>query len=635
MDRTVVVKSPADLYRLANGRWLDETPIPASKGFVANYTTMYDENLRYLRSIAERAEKHRANPKTAEGMVGLFYGMAMDTVRADRLGITPLKAELLRIDQVRDKPSLMREIARLDEIGVVPAFSVSVAQDEKNIKRMLLVLGQGGVTLPDRESYFGNDARSREVRESLVRTFTEMLQTAGYSSGAREQAREALMMETEFARGASSPVEMRNLSANYHLANRAALRDLAPAVPWDVYFSGLKVSKSLLLNISEVRFVQAFNQMVATQPMSQWRSYLRCQTLFEYAPYLSKRLDDEHFRLLQSLFGLKSPSPRWLRSLRTLDSLIGDAVGQLYVKEKFSPQSKKRVLKLVGSLIATLRQRIPELAWMSGPTKAEALKKLAAMRVKIGYPDHWRNYARLTLRPDSYAQNVIRARVFEWHRQLSKLGKPIDRDEWFRTATTVDANYGNTWNEIVFPAGILQPGYYDDKADDAYNYGAIGSVIGHEITHGFDDRGAQFDGYGNRRDWWTPADKQRFIGATDRIVEQYRGYKTNTGLPIDGKLTLSENIADIGGLNLAYLAYHKALGDKTSSVEDGLTGDQRFFVAWSQVWRYKARTEFEKVDIAVNEHSPGPVRAVGAVADCAAFYKAFGLTVPSDLPRVW
>ncbi len=631
MDRSVKVESPADLFRFANGRWLDNTPIPADKSIVGSFVDIYERNLALLRRIGERQATARQPLTTVGGKVGLMYRLAMDEGRANRLGAAPLRPEMARIDAVQDAKSLLREIAHLESIGVTAGFNAGPNVDDKDTTRLLYAIGQPQPILGDRDLYLGSDARAKAARTQYLKSEGAYLGLAGLPKAAANQA---LALETALAKVSSTPTELRDPATNYHRMPLSALKAMAPHTPWDDYFGEVGV-RPAQVNVMQPKALQGFDALVASRPMAEWRSLLRVALLNAYAPNLSDAYFKQSFALSRVLTGQQAPEPRWKRSLRTVDGSIGDALGQLYVREAFPPEAKAKARAMVRDVLAALHTRIQELDWMSDATKKAALAKLSTVVVKIGYPDRWRDYSALRLKDDSLATNVMRVSAFEWNRNLVKLGKPIDRSEWSMTPPTVNAYYNPYWNEIVFPAGILQPGFFDPKADDASNYGAIAAVIGHEITHGFDDQGSQYDLTGLRRDWWTKEDKARYDAKGKAIVAQYGGYKSPSGYAVNGALTEGENIADIGGITLAYLAYRKSLNGVEPPVRDGLTGDQRFFVAWAQNWRIKVRPESERMRINMDSHSPDSVRAAGPVADLPAFYRAFGLPVPENLPQVW
>ena len=636
MDRNVTVHKPSDLYDFANGKWLDHINVPADKAYVGTVEAVNENNFAILKSIAEQAVLRKAPKDTSDpaDIVGWFYRLAMDEKRLNMMGGQPLEAQLKRIDAVHDRASLVDEIAHLQAIAVHVGFDISVRSDDKDSSRMLLTLGQGGLTLPERELYIDRDDRAISVRAEYRKTMARLLKLAKIQNSG-EQAENALALESQLALAASSPVELRDPRLNYNLTTVEELKASTPSVAWNDYFAGLGTNTPVFINLCQPKAIHAFAKAVRDQPIYVWKSYLRAVAIYTWAPYLSDDFVSAQFGLTRVLTGAQELLPRWKRALQATDAAVGDALGQLFVAKAFSPEAKDKALKIVRNVRLALRERIGDLEWMSPATQLEATKKLDALNVKIGFPGKWKQYKGFTVRRDSYVVTVMNANLFEWNQALQKLGKPVDRSEWTTTAITVSAFYNPYWNEIVFPAGILQPGFFDPAADDASNYGAIGSIIGHEITHGFDDQGCLYDAQGNLRNWWTPEDKMRFDDESTTFVKQYSAYTSAENLSVNGKLTLSENIADVGGLTIAYLAYHKALAGDYPFPQDSLSGDQRFYVAFAQNYRAHYRPEQAKVMISTDPHSPDAIRVEGAVADQFSFYKAFGLKVPLHLPHIW
>ena len=636
MDRRVQVKKPFDLYNLANGKWLDNITVPADKAYVGTFEAVTENNLAILKDIAEQAVLHKAPKDSSDpaDIVGWFYRLAMDEKRLNQMGGQPLEAQLHRIDLVHDRASLVDEIAHLQAVAVNVGFGVSVKSDYKDSSRMLLTLGQGGLTLPDREMYFDEDDRSKGIRAQYVKTMTQLLSLAKIPNPGA-QAENALALETLLARASSPPVALLDPRLNYNLTTTEELKASNPDVAWNDYFEGLGSRTPVFVNLCQPKFLSTFSRAVREQPIGTWKSYLRAVAIFTWAPYLSDDFVNAQFGLTKATTGVVELLPRWKRAIQTMDAIVGDALGQLFVAKAFPPSWKEAAKDIVQNVRLSLRDRIGDLEWMSPATQTEAIKKLDALTVKIGYPNTWKTYKGFAVRRDSYVVTVMKANVFEWNRQLQKLNHPVDRSEWTTTVTTVKAFYNPYWNEIVFPAGILQPGFFDPLADNASNYGAIGSIIGHEITHGFDDQGALFDAQGNLRNWWTPEDKMRFDDEATTLVRQYDGYTSADNLKVNGKLTLSENIADVGGLMIAYLAYHRAMGDGVPPLKDGLTGDQRFFIAFAQNYRAHYRPEQAKIMIATDRRAPDEIRVEGSAADQIPFYKAFGLKAPLHVAHIW
>lgn len=635
MDRSVVVKSPADLYNFANGSWFDRTAIPPAKANVGTFEEIQEHNFAILRTIVEEAASRKLRLGSSPiALVGALYRMAMDVKSIEARGGKPLAPELARIDAVSDRSSLVREIAHLDSLGVPVGFAVRVRPDPFNATRMLLTLSQGGFILPDRQLYVDNDDRSKALRGQYWTTMAKLMSLAKVSDPAA-QADASLRVERILAKAANSQTVLQNAQANNHVMTLAELGVLTPSVDWSGFLTELGAEKPDSVNLCQPRFLQAFSQALTTIPIVQWRSYLIASVLYAWSPYLSNDFVKSQRSLTNDITGATEMEPRWKRAIDTIDSVAGDALGQLYVEKAFSPEARDQALRLVENIKSALRNRIQELDWLAPQTSRWAISKLWAMTFKVGYPSVWQDYSGMQLKRDSYLANVVRIQNFDWKRQLAKLGKPVDRSEWEVTASTVGAIYNPVWNEIVVPAGILQPGLFNAEADSASNYGAIGAIVGHEMTHGFDDLGSQYDAFGNLKNWWTPEDKEHFLDASSHIRVQYDAYRSPEDLPVSGALTMREDVADIGGLNLAYLAFHKLLGGASPPIRDGLTGDQRFFVAYAQIYRSHYRPDIASVMIHSNPHAPDPVRVQGALTDQPAFYKAFGLAVPKNLPQIW
>lgn len=632
MDRSVTIQTPEDLPKLAYGAWLQKVTIPADKPMVDNFETIFDNNQVILRDILNRSAKQHASTTTPAGRVGLFYRVAMDQARANRLGMRPISAELDEIARIRTPRDVARVIGDLQSKGISAGFNCGPNQDDLDPNRLLAAFQQGGQILPDRETYWSPGGAP--LRKAYTTVGTKLFRLAGFPDPAG-QAQAALALETQLAKVSSTPVQLRDIAANYHVLTANQAQKLMPVFDWAAFWRASGVRPQSAVNVGQPKFFSGFSKLLKTAPLSQWRSYLRMQLLYGEAGYLSDAAVNARFALAAALTGQTRIQDRWKRAQGSVDSAIGDDLSRLYVAKAFSPEAKAKSEVLVRNLLLSLGDRISKLDWMQPATKKKALEKLSHFRVKVGYPDKWKTYAGLGLRDDSWAQNVQRANTFEWRRQWNKLGKPIDRNEWGMTASTVNAYYNPYNNEIVFPAGILQPGFYNPNADDAANYGAIGMVIGHEITHGFDDQGSQFDGFGRRKNWWTDADAKNFKAAGEAIVKQYGALKDPYGVPVNGQLTLGENMADIGGLAIAYEAYHRSLKGKEAPTIDGWTGDQRFFLAASQGFRGKIRKEFSAMLTSVDPHSPDSLRSYVPESDHPAFYRAFGLEVPVHLPHVW
>ncbi|HJU83329.1 MAG TPA: M13 family metallopeptidase [Holophagaceae bacterium] len=637
----------ADFVDYAMGRWMRTAEIPADRAFVGVDQELEVRNQAVLKEILEAAARTRpapGSPATVQQKVGDFFASGMDEAAIEKAGLRVLAPELARIGNVVDARSLAAELARLHGLFVGAGFAVSVAVDDKDAAHYILALRQGGLGLPDRDYYLKEDPQSQELRDKYLAHVARMFVLAGdQDEAAQDRAKAVLALETRLAKASRTREELRDPQSNYHRMDVQALVQLAPDLDWGAYFAGLGRTQPGALNVMQPAFLKELSAAAKEVPLADWRSYLKWQVLEACAPCLPKAFEEESFAFSgQTLNGTPVQEPRWKRVLRETDRSMGEALGQLYVAKAFPPEAKAKALDLVKSLMAALRGRIDHLDWMGPATKAEALKKLDAMRVKIGYPDQWRDYSGLDVRRRPYLMNVLAARAFEFRRKLAQLGGPVDHGEWLMTAPTVNAYYEPTLNEICFPAGQLQAPYFDPAMDDAVNFGALGSVIGHELTHGFDDQGRQYDAGGNLRDWWTPEDAARFNARAALVVKQFDAFEPLPGLTINGKLTLGENLADLGGLKIAYEGWKLATAGKKLAPVDGFTPEQRFFLAYAESWRTKTRPEALRLQMLTNEHAPARWRVLGPLSNLPEFKAAFGckdgdpLVRPeAERPAIW
>ncbi len=628
-----------DMFQYANGGWLKHASIDPQHGSAGVDREIDDRSEGLLHEIVDTAAADTSAPESsAEGKVGAFYRSGMDTARIEADGLRPLAPELARINAVHDMVSLEQELARLDRLAVFPAFNTSVGQDDENSAQQIVQLFQGGLGLPEQGCYIRADADSAAVRAAYVayitRTFALLGDTPAQSSA---EAQAVMALETQLALVSMTPVQQRDPAAVYHKMTLAQLDALTPGVSWEPFFASLGLSQPGPLNVAQPKFFQIAARMMTTLPLSDWKTYLRWSLVNTEAPRLPQAFADANFQFYSTtLGGIPAQRPRWKRMIDATDAALGEDLGQLYVARAFAPDAKARALALVQNVKSALRGDLQTLPWMSASTRAQAISKLDSMAVKIGYPDRWRDYSNLHVNSPSYVVNGMRADEFEFQRTLSKVGKPVDRGEWGMTPRTNNAYYSPQMNDINFPAGILQPPYFDPQADDAVNYGEIGATIGHEMTHGFDDEGRQYDGQGTRRNWWTAQDAANFAARAQGIVAQYSAYSPLPGLHINGTLTQGENIADIGGLKIAYLALEKALGNSPRAKQDGFTPEQRFFIAYAQSWRTLERPEGVRVRLTSDPHSTAQFRVNGPVADMPEFRAAFGCPPSVSLPAgVW
>ena len=626
-----------DFYQYANGHWLEHNPVPADRSAWGAGSELYERNLAVLHQILEDAAKNTTAPKgSAARKVGDFYRSGMDTAKIEAEGATPLNKEFARIAAIKDVQSLQDEIAHLHRHGINTAYPFFAYQDFKNSARIIANLYQGGLGLPDRDYYIADDEKMKEIRKQYVEHVAKMFELLGDKpQQAADEAKTVMELETRLAKSSMTQVEQRDPNAIYHKMSLADVNALTQGYSWDRYFAGLGLADPGDINVGQPEFFKEAGKMITTVPLKDWQTYLRWQLISATANKLSSPFVNESFRFNGTILGgAKELRPRWKRVLQATDQALGEALGQLYVAKSFSPEAKARAQAMVANLKAALRDRLLALDWISEDTRKQALRKLDAIAVKVGYPDKWRDYSGLAVDGGSYALNSMQADEFEFERNLKKIGKPIDRTEWGITAPTVDAYYNPNFNEIVFPAGILQPPFFNPDADAASNYGGIGSVIGHELTHGFDDEGHQFDADGNLKNWWTPDDEKNYKARAALIEKQYSDYIALDDLHINGKLTMGENIADLGGLKIAYLAFQKSLEGKPRPPKiDGYTAEQRFFLAFAQAWRRNTRPEAVRLMIATDPHSPPRFRVLGPLSNMPEFLQAFGCDGENSIAR--
>lgn len=621
------VRAQDDFYTYVNGKWLKNTEIPADKSSWGSFNELAEKSLNQLHLIIDtEAQKKDIPVGSVKQKIVDYYASYMDEATLEKLGITPLNPEFARVDAIQNKKQVATLIAYLSMIDVSVPLELGIGQDSKDSTKVVAGLDQGGLGLPDRDYYLKDDEKLKTTREKYVAYIEKMLMKSG-DVVAKKHAGEILALETEIAKIQWTKVENRDPIKTYNPMTVNKLKLLAPNFDWNRYLidSTLK-GKTPYLVIGQPSYVKGFDRLLAKTPLDVWKVYFKWHVLNGFASQLSKTYVDERFAFYgTTLRGVPENEVRWKRAVKTVEGKVGEGLGQLYVEQYFPAANKVRMEKLVDNLIIAYRQSITTLDWMGAASKKEAQKKLDKMVVKIGYPNKWRDYSNLEIKKDDLIGNTMRATRFESQRYINKLGKPVDREEWGMTPQTVNAYYNPSMNEIVFPAAILQPPFFNADADDAVNYGGIGAVIGHEISHGFDDQGSQFDEVGNLRNWWTKDDHKNFAAKTKALIAQYNAYSPVKGYNVNGELTLGENIADNSGLAIAYKAYQLSLGGKPASVLDGLTGDQRLYFGWAQVWRSKTREAQEIVYLKSDPHSPSKFRGDGAVANQPPFYDAFGV----------
>ena len=628
------VKPSEDFFMYANGGWIKRTPIPPEYSRWGSFNQLIEKNNDALHDVAERAAKVATATDPDAKKVGDYYASGMDEATVEVAHAKPLADEVKRIDGVKDRNDVLKEIAHLHTLGITSLFGFTSGQDDKNSTMVIAQAYQGGLGMPDRDYYTKTDDASKKLRDQYVQHVTKMLTLLGEDpKAAGEHAKKILTLETSLAQASRTKVELRDPQKNYNKMKTSALQALTPGFKWDAYFKESNLLDPGELNVGQPDFFKGADKVFASTAIDDWKEYFRWHLVHATAAELSADFVNENFNFYETtLRGTQQIKPRWKRVVASTDNSIGEALGKLYVADYFPPESKARMLDLVNNLRSALADRIKTLEWMDEPTKQAALKKLAAFTVKIGYPDKWRDYSVLRIDRGPYVLNAVRASMFDIRRELNKIGKPVDRTEWGMTPPTVNAYYNPKLNEIVFPAGILQPPFFNPKADDALNYGGIGAVIGHEMTHGFDDQGRQFDEVGNLRDWWTPESAAKFKERSGAIVKQYSEYEPLPGVHVNGELTQGENIADIGGVKIAYAALQKALAGKPQEKIDGFTPEQRFFLGFAQIWRSVQRDEDLRLMVNTNPHSPARYRVNGPLSDLVEFQKAFNL--PDNCPMV-
>ena len=621
------VKAQDDFYQYAIGGWLLDNPIPDAYSRWGSFELLYENNLKQLKTILEFSAKSKAVLGSSEQKVGDFYSSGMDSAKIEELGFSPIKPVLDNIDKINNKVELIKISAYLHSHEVSPFFAFFASVDAKNSEMMIARLYQSGMGLPDVEYYYKEDDRSKEIRSKYLEHVTKMFQLINYSETDAKAAAEKIMdIETKLAKSANTLLENRDPNKTYNKLTKEELVSLAPNYDWDLFFNEIGVPNLSEINVGQPKFFKEVSQLMDEIQISDWKAYLKWTLLRNTADYLSSDFVNQDFEFYNKfLSGSKKLQDRWKRVSNILDGTIGELVGQIYVKENFPPEAKTRAKEVVDNLITSMGESIKNNDWMTDQTKEQALVKLNSFGVKIGYPDKWTDYSDLEISNDSFFENVWNSWNFLFNDDIKKIGKPVDKTEWGMTPQTVNAYYSPTRNEIVFPAGILQPPFFNKDADDAMNYGAMGAVIGHEITHGFDDQGRQYDADGNIRDWWTEEDAKRFEERAKGLVDQYNNFMVIDTMKVDGELTLGENIADLGGLTVAYSAFSKTDQFKEGKTIDGFTPQQRFFLSWAQVWRNNIRDENLKLRLKTDVHSPGKQRVNGPFSNMPQFFEAFNV----------
>jgi putative endopeptidase len=625
MDTTV--KPGDDFFEYVNGTWLKNNPIPADKDSYSAFQELADRNRDNIRSIIENTAREKdLQTGSVASKIGLFYGTGMDTLKIEKQGISSLDDIFSKINSIQTPGDVQFVSAYLQTLGLYPFFAIFPNADQKNSEMVIANIYQSGIGLPDRDYYFKTDDATKKIREAYMVHLTKMFRLLkDQPDVAAKNAETVMRIETQFAKASFTNLENQDPQKTYNKVTLEQLVKLAPDVDWSAYLKNIGYPGIREMNLYQPGFLKELSNMMKTVAVQDWKTFLRWTLINYTSGYLSRDFEDQNFDFYyKTLSGQEKKEPRWKLVLDATSNSLGEAIGQLYVKEYFPPEAKQKMIDLVGNLKKSLRVRIEKLTWIGPETKTEALAKLDKMGVKVGYPDKWRDYSGLNITDDAYVMNILRSGNFEFIYAMNKIGKPVDKTEWEMTPQTVNAYYNPNKNEIVFPAGILQPPFFNMYADDAINYGGIGLVIGHEMTHGFDNSGRQFDKDGNLHDWWTPADIKSFEDHTRLLVDEYNKYEVLDSVYINGKLTLGENIADLGGATVAYFAYKLSLEGKPEPERlDGFTGDQRFFLSYAQIWRTNMRELQLRKRIMTDVHSPAKYRVNGVVYNMPEFYTAF------------
>jgi putative endopeptidase len=618
-----------DFYRFAVGGWVKNNPVPAAYSTWGSFAILADHNREVLHGILEEAAKRgtAAKPGSEEQKIGDFYASCMDEEGIEKAGLAPIQPQLDRIAKISSLTEIQREVARLQRSGVGAMFRFSSGLDFKDSTQQIAIAVQGGLGLPDRDYYLKTDEKSATLKEQYAAHVAKMFELLGDApEAASAHAKTVLAIETSLAGASMNRIERRDPDKTYHKLSAEELQALTPHFSWTAFFADAGSPGIRTVNVGQPDFFKALDEALIATPVEDWKTYLRWHLIHSNAASLSSKFEEEDFNYFRkTLTGVKEMQPRWKRCVQSTDRLLGEALGQVYVAKAFPPEAKARALQMVNNLRAALRDDLSTLDWMSPATRQQAIAKLDAFDLKIGYPTRWRSYAKLTVSRGPYVLNYQNAEAVEFQRQLDKIGKPVDRTEWGMTPPTVNAYYNSTRNEIVFPAGILQPPFYDPSRDEAMNYGGIGAVIGHEMTHGFDDQGSKFDAQGNLRNWWTPEDLENFKARGECIVKQFDGFEVEPGIHEKGQLVEGESIADFGGLTIALRAFEKSLeGKPRPAAIDGFTPEQRFFLAWAEVWHTNVRPENARLLVNTDSHPLGQFRVIAPLSNMPEFHRAFG-----------
>ncbi|MCX7091451.1 MAG: M13 family metallopeptidase [Legionellales bacterium] len=632
LDRSVAPQQ--NFNQFANGRWKETNPIPAEYSSWGSFSVLQQKNLQDIHAmLQELSDKEQLKPGSIEQKIADFYFSGMNVETIDKQGVAPLQEEFDRVQAIHSVASLQAEIEHMHHYGIDAVFAYGSMQDFKDSSKMIGALGQAGLSLPDRDYYLKSEEKFQKIRKAFVRHMRTVFQMLGDSpTEAAQEAETVLRMETQLAKGSLSQIAQRDPLAVYHMMTPQELGQISPHFDWVQYLRFMGQEKQTSLNVGMPEFIRTFDQMLTTTSLADWKVYLRWHWIDEVAGYLSQPFVEEDFKMTKTISGAQSLPPRWKQVVGTESSVLGFAVGEAYVKQHFSASDRQQVIDMIAHIRKVLRGDLAHLQWMTEKTRQAAIKKLDRIEERVGYPDKWWDYSSLSIDRSSYVWNVLRASEFLVQRDLNKIGKPIDRTEWAMTPQTVNAYYDASMNTINLPSGILQAPYFDANAPLAVNYGAIGVVIGHEITHGFDDQGSQFDGDGNLNNWWTPTDLEKFKVATQCIIDQYSQYKINGEVAVQGPLVVGEATADLGGLILAYRAFHAAEAYHHQPTIQGFTPDQQFFLSFAHIWTNNIRPEYAHNLILIDPHPPAMYRVNGTLANSADFKRVF--SIPDNSPMV-
>jgi putative endopeptidase len=634
MDRSV---APCDdFFEYVNGNWLKTTEIPASEARWGTFNILADRNNEILREVLETAAKTKSKAGSDSQLIGDFYTTCMDEAAIEKAGTEPLKAHFAAIDSIKSTKDLSTQVARLHAFGIPVVFGFGVGPDLKNSNAVMINVGQGGLTLPNRDFYTNTDEKSVETRAKFTEYMTNMFVLLGESrANAEAKAATVLALQTSLASASLTPVELRNPDNRYNKVSFAAAKELTPGFDWNGYISGRGIKDTGDMNVAPPKFFTELNAVIKDTSIEDWKTYLKWMTVNSAAPFLPKAFADENFNFFgKYLSGQKERQPRWKTCVQNTNGNLGEALGMEFARRTFKPAAKARMNELIDNLMAAMKDRIDGLEWMSAETKKQAHNKLSTFKRKIGYPDVLRGYKGITINRKSYAGNILASNKFQSNRNLQDLGKPRDKSRWGFTPSIVNASYSSVNNDITFPAGILQPPFFNFDADDAINYGAIGGVIGHEITHGFDDQGSRFDAEGNLKMWWTADDRTHFESRAACVVKQFDEFEVLPKLFMNGKLTLGENIGDFAGLTVAYNAFKRSMEGKPRPKDiDGFTPEQRFFLGWAQVWAAKSTPEFQRNQVKTDPHALPRWRVNGPMSNMPEFREAFACRTGQPMVR--